>query len=151
MGIVSGLQGGKNWSVQSWMDIGQQQYAGSGITISNLPPVLYGADWIKTGFDSSGDPGQFTVSDNAWVFVAMDIAPDQRPAWLSGYEVTGLKIENDDNGGRALQVYRKKFNKGETVSLGPNKGTLMYTVAVLPVTTLAPATDLRKNHHLQSR
>lgn len=30
------------------------------------------------------------------------------------------------------------------VQLGANKGRYMYTVAVLPVTTLEPATDLRK-------
>jgi hypothetical protein len=72
----------------------------------------------------------------------MDIARAQKTEWLHDYEVTGLFIENDADGGHKLPVYRKQFKKGSTVYLGESKGK--YTVAVLPVTTLQPATDLRK-------
>lgn len=132
-------------SQQDWLDIGQQQYIGSKITISNLPPVFYGAKWFKTKLTPkpNPDPIRITLKKEADVYVAIDAAADHRPEWLKGYEVTGLFIENDFNGGFKMPVYRKRFKAGEVV-LGENVGKLMYTVVVLPVTKLEPATDLRK-------
>ncbi len=36
--------------MQSWMDIGEQAFANTGADVhfSQLPPVLFGAEWIKT-------------------------------------------------------------------------------------------------------
>ncbi|MDR6944013.1 malectin domain-containing carbohydrate-binding protein [Mucilaginibacter pocheonensis] len=143
-GIIKLLKANKDWSVQSWLDIGQKQYADAGITFSNLPPALYGADWLRTGNSAVSDNPVFTINADADVFVAMDIAPEQKPAWLNDYEITGQSIETDANGGHKLPLYRKRFKNGDTILLGANKGKYMYTVAVLPVTALEPATDLRK-------
>jgi beta-galactosidase len=143
-GIIEHLKADKDWSVQSWIDLGQKQYAHADITFSNLPPALYGADWICTSNNAANPKASFTINANADVFVAMDIAPVQRPKWLNDYEVTGQSVETDADGGRKLSVYRKGFKKGSIVLLGQNKGKYMYTVAVLPISTLQPATDLRK-------
>ena len=143
-GIITHLVTTDNWTIQSWMDLGQQQYGNAHITFSNLPPMLFGADWIRTNLAEVKQEASFTVTADADVFVAMDIAPMQRPEWLHDYEVTGLYIENDANCGHKLPVYRKRFKKNGMVQLGANNGKYMYTVAVLPVTTLEPATDLRK-------
>ncbi|WPU92392.1 malectin domain-containing carbohydrate-binding protein [Mucilaginibacter sabulilitoris] len=143
-GVIEQLKADKGCSVQSWLDIGQKQYADNKITFSNLPPVLYGADWIRTNNIKSVSSASFKVNADADVFVAMDADPQQRPAWLSKYEVTGQFVETDADGGHKLAVYRQRFKKGDLVSLGENKGKYMYTVIVLPVTTLEPATDLRK-------
>jgi beta-galactosidase len=143
-GIIAHLAASDNWTIQSWMDLGQQQYGNAHISFSNLPPILFGADWIRTNLADVKQNAAFMVIADADVFVAMDIAPMQRPEWLHDYEVTGLYIENDADGRHKLPVYRKRFKKNGTVQLGANNGKYMYTVAVLPVTTLEPATDLRK-------
>lgn len=143
-GIIAHLKSAGKWTLQSWMDVGQKQYVNAGISFSNLPPVFFGADWICTDLSDNKQFASFNVTADADVFVAMDAAPSQRPEWLNDYEVTGLYIENDANGGHKLPVYRKRFKKHGMVQLGANKGKYMYTVAVLPVTTLEPATDLRK-------
>jgi beta-galactosidase len=143
-GIIAHLTASDNWTIQSWMDLGQQQYGNAHTSFSNLPPILFGADWIRTNLADVKQNAAFMVIADADVFVAMDIAPMQRPEWLHDYEVTGLYIENDADGRHKLPVYRKRFKKNGTVQLGANNGKYMYTVAVLPVTTLEPATDLRK-------
>jgi beta-galactosidase len=142
-GIIEHLKADKDWSVQSWMDLGQKQYTNADIAFSDLPPVLYGADWIRTT-NAASNPSSFAINADADVFVAMDIAPMQRPKWLNDYEVTGQSVETDADGGHKLSVYRKGFKKGSIISLGQNKSKYMYTVAVLPISTLQPATDLRK-------
>jgi hypothetical protein len=143
-GIITHLKSAGGWTLQSWMDVGQKQYVNTDISFSNLPSVLFGADWICTDPADNKQFASFNVTADADVFVAMDTAPSQRPEWLSDYEVTGLYIENDANGGHKLPVYRKRFKKDGMVQLGANKGRYIYTAAVLPVTTLEPATDLRK-------
>ncbi|MES2275502.1 MAG: malectin domain-containing carbohydrate-binding protein [Bacteroidota bacterium] len=134
----------QGWSAKSWLDIGQKVYSNSNITFSNLPPALYGAEWIQTyNHTSPIQYGKFNVNTDADVYVAMDI-PAKAPGWLFDYEVSGLSMETDADRGNKLSVYRKRFKKGEEVVLGANVGRQMYTVAVVPVSTLEPATDLRK-------
>lgn len=143
-GIISQLQGNNKWVVKSWMDIGQKQYTDAEVTFNDLPPVFYGADWISTSNSAPAQKGSFILNADADVYVAMDVAALQRPAWLSDYENTGLFVKNDAAGGHQFPVYRKGFKKADVVNLGENKGKFMYTVVVLPVTSLQPATDLRK-------
>ncbi|SDP11283.1 Glycosyl hydrolases family 2, TIM barrel domain [Mucilaginibacter sp. OK268] len=155
-GIIGQLQGNNKWTVKSWMDIGQKQYTDAGIIFNDLPPIFYGANWIsptqpfpegralKVSLTGGDLEGAFTLNANADVYVAMDVPASQRPAWLSDYENTGLFVKTDADGGHPLPVYRKRFKKADVVTLGENKGKFMYTVVVLPVTSLQPATDLRK-------
>ncbi|WP_419699488.1 malectin domain-containing carbohydrate-binding protein [Mucilaginibacter sp. NFX135] len=155
-GIIGQLQGNTKWAIKSWMDIGQKQYTDARITFNDLPPIFYGADWIsptqpfpegralKVSLTGGDLEGAFTLNANADVYVAMDVPASQRPAWLSDYENTGLFVKTDAHGGHQLPVYRKRFKKADVVTLGENKGKFMYTVVVLPVTSLQPATDLRK-------
>jgi beta-galactosidase len=138
-GIIS-LKNDSAWELQSWMDIGQQQYIGTNTAFYKLPPIFFGTDWIKT---MPGKTMSFTLNEDADIYVAMDAEPTQRPQWLADYEITGLFIENDANEGTKMPVYRKRFKKGATVTPGENRGKLMYTIILLPVTMLQPATDLR--------
>ncbi|UEG52859.1 DUF4982 domain-containing protein [Mucilaginibacter daejeonensis] len=142
--IISQLKAPSSWKVTSWLDIGDQLYAGGQkVTINALPPALYGAEWIRTA-SATNNIAQFTMNEDGSVHVAMEAVPDQCPDWLKGYEVSGLSILTDAPGNNKLNVYRKAFKKGEQVTLGTNAGTQRYTVAVLPDVTLEPATDLRK-------
>jgi len=143
-GIIGQLQGNNKWAIKSWMDIGQKQYTDTGITFNDLPPVFYGADWISTSNSAPAQKGSFILNADADVYVVMDVPASQRPAWLSDYENTGLFVKTDADVGRQLPVYRKRFKKTDVVTLGENEGKFMYTVVVLPVTSLQPATDLRK-------
>jgi len=131
------------WSVQSWLDIGQQVYEDKNILFSQLPPTLYGADWIKTS-KQINTSASFKLADTSDVYVAINAKPSEVPSWLKDYLWTGLTIQTDENGGTNLSLYKKKFLKGAIINLGEvNKGQ-QYIVAVLPVTTLAPATDLKR-------
>jgi len=145
-GVIGNAFIGTNWSVQTWLDIGQKVHTkNADITFSNLPPVLYGAEWFQTPVAYSGhEPFGFKVNQQADVYVGMDASPAERPQWLKDYEVTGLIAETDAAEGNKLQVYRRRYNPGETIVFGTNKGKQMYTVAVVPVSTLEPASDLRK-------
>ncbi|WP_295768271.1 malectin domain-containing carbohydrate-binding protein [uncultured Mucilaginibacter sp.] len=143
LGLITNLKAPANWSAKSWLDLGNQLYAGnSNIIINELPPILFGAEWLQTSVTSGS--AAFSMSEDGSVYVGMNAGAGNRPEWLKGYEVSGLKIQTDASNGATLNLYRKAYKKGETVNLGANVGTQMYTVAVLPNVSLAPATDLRK-------
>jgi hypothetical protein len=131
--------------LKRWLDIGQKQYSNTDITFSNLPPVLYGAEWIQT-VNKPGSEVRYVRSHESMVdvYIAMDCPPAARPAWLEEYEVTGLYVENDYNGGHKMPLYRKRFRPVHSIAMGENKGELMFTVFAVPVTNMEPATDLRK-------
>jgi len=145
--IIKELQPVNNKFIsESWLDIGQKAFADTDITINDLPPALYGAAWIKAPFHVSGKPAKesFRLADSADVYVAMDVKQEQRPAWLKDYLPTGLSIQTNENDGTDLSLYKKRFAPNSTVELG-NDGNMPYIIAILPVTTLAPATDLKRS------
>lgn len=143
-GIISDLKvSGKDadkWSVQSWMDIGDQAFANSQIRFSQLPPVLYGADWIRKPEQMMGDEATFKLNSAGDVFVAVDAKQRELPEWLKDYSPAGFSIQTDENGGTKLTVYKKRFSAGVAVKIENNDRCI---IAVLPISTLAPATDLR--------
>jgi len=94
-------------------------------------------------FYSGHEPFGFKALQPLDVYIGMDAAPADRPDWIKNYEVTGLLIETDAEAGAKLQVYRKRYQPGEVVGFNGGVGKQMYTVAVLPVTQMEPATDLR--------
>jgi beta-galactosidase len=145
-GIIKNLTGSKSAKVKTWLDIGDQVYADDAkVTINKLPSSLYGAEWIQTYADpkSTGD-GQFTMTQDGDLYIAMDVAAADRPGWLKDFEVTGLNLKLSAQGEHNMQLYRKRYKQNEQVTLKESKGNLMYIAAVLPVNTLEPATDLRK-------
>src|SRR5205807_1562929 len=38
----------KFWSVNEWLNTGDLQYSNNKTSFASLPPVLYGAEWIRT-------------------------------------------------------------------------------------------------------
>jgi hypothetical protein len=140
------VTGQPNCSVQSWLDIGQQAYTNSNITFSQLPPVLYGADWIKTSRQVTANSGaSFTVADTSDIYVAINAKPTELPAWLGDYSPTGLSVQTDENGGNNLPLYKKRFPKNAVVKLGDVNNGQQYIVAAIPVTKIEPATDLKRS------
>jgi beta-galactosidase len=145
-GVIKDLKTDKqsNWSIQSWLDIGQPVYADADTRFSELPSALYGADWIKTSAAKSSGAG-FTLTATSDVYVAMNVKPENRPEWLKDYLPTGLSIQTDENGGTDFALYKKRFAAKSNIVLGAYSNGQKYTVAVLPVTTLEPATDLKRS------
>ncbi|MBS1520859.1 MAG: DUF4982 domain-containing protein [Bacteroidetes bacterium] len=137
----------KRWSLQSWMDIGDSAYTDANISFSQLPPALYGADWIKTPehINQHSALPTFVVREASDVYVTINAKADDRPDWLKEYQPAGLSLQTDENGGTSFAIYKKRFVGGSTVTLEICRDNQKYTVAVLPVTTLAPAVDLKKS------
>lgn len=136
-----------NWKAESWMDIGQRVYSDAAILFNDLPPVLYGADWIKPPhhISTQTEVGSFVVPVAADVYVAVRMKGADRPAWLKDYQPTGLSIQTNENGGTSFPLYKKRFTAGQIVKLGNSPDGSSYIVAVLPVNTLEPATDLKRS------
>lgn len=135
------------WKAESWMDIGQQVYTDANVLFNDLPPILYGADWIRPPHHVSNktEAGSFAVPVAADVYVAMNVKFADRPLWLKDYQPTGLSLQTNENGGTSFAIYKKRFTAGETVKSGNAPDGSGYIVAVLPVTTLEPATDLKRS------
>jgi beta-galactosidase len=136
------------WNMHEWMNTGAFQYTDDSTRLSALPSHLYGATWFRMSRSTvSGKPqlAQFRVSEEADVFIAADSRLPQRPQWLQAYEDTKSFLENSK--GEKFIVYRKRFTRDAVVELGPNgdgdKPVAPYTVAVLPVSHIEPAYDLK--------
>ncbi len=125
----------------TWMDIGDWQYVDDQTEITNLPANLYGAEWIQTSAkDNKGL--KFKVNEAADVFVAIDEKASKDFNWLTGFENTTTYLVNSK--GHRFLVYRKRFEQHSEVVFGSNvPNAAMYTVAVLPITHLEPAYDLK--------
>ncbi|WP_420146915.1 hypothetical protein, partial [Spirosoma sp.] len=138
------------WSVQTWLDTGTKQYADDKTAFRSLPSNLYGAEWIRgpkqwSGTESGKLP-TFTVSADADVFIGLDARITQKPTWIAAYEDTKTRFENSQ--GTVFEVYRKRFSKGATVTLGRNGLTTTctaspYTVMATSISTIEPAYDLK--------
>lgn len=127
--------------LQTWMDIGDQQYADEKIYFTALASALYGAEWIQTANKATA-AGQFKVTADADVYIAVDATVKSKPSWLSDYEDTKTRAMNSK--GQSFNVYKKGFAKDATITPGPNAlNAAMYTIAVLPKTNMQPAYDLK--------
>lgn len=159
--------GGKG-GPQSWLNTGDHQYGGSNISFSQLPPNLYGAEWIRMPMFKSSEQlpsnwASFTLTADADVFIALDARITQLPDWMKDYEDTKTTLRNDlsldteegrsnppssGGDGGCFKIYRKRFPAKTTIELGPNGklpngSAMMFTVMALPVTTMQPAFDLK--------
>ncbi|QPH40246.1 malectin domain-containing carbohydrate-binding protein [Pedobacter endophyticus] len=122
-----------DYKLNSWMDIGNKQFAADKIEFTSLPPNLYGAEWIQKSTAKGQTDLKFTVSDEADVFVAVNA--NTKP--LEGYEDTKTQIEN--SAGEKFTVYRKRYKKHDDVSLNGD----FATIAIIPPSDLPPAYDLK--------
>jgi hypothetical protein len=91
----------------------------------------------------------FAVNETSDVYIALNAKPEDRPDWLKDYLPTGLSLQTDEDGGTSFPLYKKRVAGGSIVTLGTCSDNQKYTVAVLPVTTLAPAVDLKKSINYQ--
>uniref|UniRef100_UPI003D7F4336 malectin domain-containing carbohydrate-binding protein n=1 Tax=Pedobacter sp. TaxID=1411316 RepID=UPI003D7F4336 len=136
---IASTAGKTNLAWKDWMDIGDKQYLDEETQLSSLPSNLYGAQWLSGKSTAQRVKQVFEVNTAAEVYVATLQSKQAKLAWLETYEDTKTVIEN--NKGQLFHVYRKRFEKGATVTLG--ESATPYLVAVLPASNLEPAYDLK--------
>ncbi|MBL7737999.1 MAG: DUF4982 domain-containing protein [Chitinophagaceae bacterium] len=127
------------YTVKSWLDIGDKQYTEEEIHFNSLPPQLYGADWVSFRNRKDKRTIGFITKRPTDVFVA-SAKGLPKPAAIADFENTGTEIITDEQGGTIYPVFRKRFEKDVTVSLDISPDCI---VAMQPVSNMQPAYDLK--------
>jgi beta-galactosidase len=133
--FISGLSC-ENCKEQSWLDIGDKQFANGTIQFNSLPSNLYGADWIQLSNSSQKQTVSFVPTIDLDIFLAVKKSATQPPAG----ELTKTELITDEEGGTVYNVYRKRYAKDEKVSLTVDQNVVL---AFLPVNKMQPAYDLK--------
>ncbi len=115
--IVGNLKpGDTGWKVQPNCSV---------TVIGKVPELVRGCDWIKPDNASLAYTGEvlmeFTVTDQATVYVAHDEKLAKKPAWLADWKDTGESLQGGYLGNeRSFRLFEKEYPKGAIVKLGPN-------------------------------
>ncbi len=104
---------------------GKRLFSDAGYFISSIPPVLDGAEMIKTPINDvnnrSDELFSFKVNRFTDVYVAvMPMENGDYPSFLDGYEPVGeyLYVNFGDYGDIPMQLYKKSYMPNEEVSFG---------------------------------
>ena len=129
----------KEFSVkpQTWLDIGDVVFTDKNILFNQLPPVLFGAEWLQTTYNN--EKLQFNINAEADVYIGVD-EKLQQPGDLKEFENTGSYIVTDENGGKKYLVYKKRFPKNSAFNFTNARDWL---VAVHYASNMQPAYDLK--------
>ena len=113
-------------SMNTWMDTGDE--------FTTLPPELFGADWIPV---KTQEQLAFLLEEAADVYIAGASLDNKL---LAGFEGTKEVLGNEN--GQQFKVYKNRFPDHSRVTL-PADQNKSYTLVVVPVSSLAPAYDLK--------
>ena len=144
-GIIKSMTKTKNWELQTWMNTGDRQFGDTSVAFLELPPVFYGVDWFKKSTDNIDTlyPLNFVVDKKADVFVAVPVYYEYRADSIDNIEDAKMKLVNTERDNNEFKVYRIKAEANTKVVL-PNKLLQMaQTIAVVPVSSVEPAYDLK--------
>jgi hypothetical protein len=125
-----------NFTLQSWLDIGDKQYADDNITFNSIPSILFGADWIQFTNKQVRRSVTFQPRKESYVYVALkkDFEPSK------DFENINAEIITDENGGTIYKVYRKLCHADSMIVI-PNGAEAI--IALHPLTKMQPAYDLK--------
>ncbi|MDQ8179391.1 malectin domain-containing carbohydrate-binding protein [Pelagicoccus sp. SDUM812005] len=126
-------------SAKTWLDTGDKLFSDAASTLADLSYPLRESEWIQLDSSAVTRPGfsaAFTLSQDADIFIAI---AEPKPAWLSSWEKSEFNLSTANPDHREIPVYRKRFNRGEEVSLG--SGTA-YIPIVKRRPEPAPATSV---------
>jgi len=156
-GVISGVKTNpalneEKWQVQTWMDTGINQYSDTTGAFYMLPPEFYGAEWIRPPVfvkHSKHEVASFQVRSDSYVYIALSETIRETPEWLRDFISLPAVMKSTYDGSTCFRVFRREVKKGDTVFLygpgGPAEKTPMYSVVVLPVTSLDDPIDLRQS------
>ncbi|RZT08212.1 hypothetical protein SAMN05216319_3377 [Duganella sp. CF402] len=124
-----------DWSIRRNIQVGNTLYGDRTLTITTLPSLYLGADWIRAANDSKAYTGTplvtFTVTRNSIVYIASDDRIVTKPSWLAAWTATTDKLtETEGSVTRSYTVFKKEFAANSQVSLGANGSTTYNTYAV---------------------
>jgi beta-galactosidase len=131
-----------NNAIQDWLDLGDEQFANDKTTFSALPPELFGAQWLKASKGSAANKQsilQLQLLSDADTQIAIDTTT-KTPSSLKDFTNTKTLVETD--AGKAYNVYKKRFKKGDIVTIDnevSSSSIIMATAASL----IEPAYDLK--------
>ena len=123
-----------DYEVASWLHITDKQYQDAQVHFTKLPPLVYGADYLR--FPNTVKEklsGSFISKEQATVYVGIDSKNTEKPTWLQDFEKTTDTIQNSN--GSLFVVYQKIAQKGETIVFENLKHCAdcdMPTIAVVP-------------------
>ncbi|MCU7551587.1 malectin domain-containing carbohydrate-binding protein [Chitinophagaceae bacterium LB-8] len=144
----------KEWRTKSWLNTGDTVFVDEANAFSALPPILYGAEWIQTSNKAKSATGKnlarFTVDETSDVYIALNERMTNRPAWLKDYADAKKSIETNVPGGSKLNLYARRFAKGDVIDLGTVDAATIYSVFVVPATTIEPAYDLKPTNRYEA-
>lgn len=139
------------WELKSWLNTGDNLFLENSSSIVKLPPVLYGAEWLKTTQTISvpgADIASFNLTDDADVYFCLQ-ASQPKPEWISEFVDLNREVVIANEGETTVyNTYQKKYKKGESVQLkaiSPGEVQNMYFVAAVPVSNLDKSIDLRNS------
>jgi hypothetical protein len=128
-----------SYKIQSWLDIGDKQFANESIQINSLPSNLFGADWVQLNEVSQTETFYYDFYNATDLFVAVKESYTTGDL-LKEFENLQTQIITDENGGTKYLVYRKRLAKDDTISVNINSNII---VCMQPVTNMQPAYDLK--------
>jgi hypothetical protein len=152
--VVNDTANAANWSIQSSLAVGDNQYGDRAYTLTTIPSAFVGASWIETANASKAYTGTtvatFLTTENDDVYIAFNTLTTPLPSWLSTYTNFNESIVNSEATPKTFELYKQSFVSGTTVSLGNagNTTNSFYTVIVLPtpvVMSSGPVTNLIVN------
>ncbi|MDP4183370.1 MAG: hypothetical protein Q8942_20060, partial [Bacillota bacterium] len=135
-----------DWSLQLNPTVGSTLFGDRVFTITTLPSILNGAEWIRVANDSKAYTGSplatFKVNSTADIFIAYDDRITTKPSWFTGWTDTGTDIKDNQSTPITYSVFKKTVIGGSTVTLGPNGNTTycLYSVFAKPVTIMSNLT-----------
>ena len=134
---VSDKDNASDWSIYKSFNVGSTLFGDRDITAVSIPSSLVGAEAIRTACDSklvTTDLGTFVAGDDVTVYIAMDSrVTSSLPAWMTGWTKTSNTIKTSND--LTLELFKKSFNAGDTVTLGTNGGSnesVNYVVLAVP-------------------
>jgi hypothetical protein len=126
------------YSVKSWLDIGDKVYEHETITFNSLPSNLYGTDWIQFKARNISRVASYIAKGpvDFYIGVAENTTLTNE---LKDIEKTNTQIITDENGGKIYNLYRRRLNAGESVEKIPADAIAV----IVPVNNMQPAYDLK--------
>lgn len=130
-------ENGADWSIETGFTTGTKLFGDRDITATSVPSNLRGAEYIRTACDSkliATDLGTFTAGADITVYIAVDTRVTANlPSWLGSWTKTDSSVTTSND--LTLQLYKKNFNTGDSVTLGTNGGSnesVNYVVVAVP-------------------
>ncbi|MFV8326659.1 malectin domain-containing carbohydrate-binding protein [Flavobacterium sp. ZS1P14] len=135
------------YKIGSWLDNNAKQYLDSEVVFTQLPSLVFGADYLQLASVSEANTsGSFVSKEDSDVYVMVDSRAKTPFTWLSDYK----KIEETAKNSKGVEffVFHKTVKKGEKVLFGTNEtdntnALAMYSIAVVPTYDMGEANDSR--------